>query len=57
MGIGNVQVIDLADEICDAVTCRAYRDGVWIYRDGAHLSVDGALILTDHFVEVLGGAL
>lgn len=51
-----VVVFDPIDEICDADSCWARRDGRYLYRDSDHLFFQGSLVVAEGLVRAIGDA-
>ena len=47
--IDGASSVDFIDDLCEAESCNAYANGMWMYSDGGHLSVQGSLLLTPRF--------
>jgi peptidoglycan/LPS O-acetylase OafA/YrhL len=48
-----VDVLDLADDVCDPSRCATERDGQQLYRDATHLTVEGSRTLTVRFIDAI----
>ncbi len=45
-----IEMISYDDYLCDAMSCRTYIDGTFIYRDAGHLSIEGSV----HLAKAIG---